>query len=97
MKINWKIRLKNKTTLVALASATATFAGSIAVAFGYTGDTSTWVTVATTGAGAIFYVLSMLGVVVDPSTKGVSDSTRVLSRAELGDNASTELLKGDGK
>ncbi|MCY8499348.1 phage holin [Bacillus atrophaeus] len=75
-KINWKVRLKKKTFLVAIFSATLLFAQSIASAFGY--DISVFSEGLTVKFNAVLSLLVALGIVVDPTTKGVSDSDQAL-------------------
>lgn len=72
MKINWKLRLKNKAVLVSLIGAVLVFISSIGQSFGL--DLSGLVKNAESIATAIISVLVMVGIVADPTTKGVSDS-----------------------
>ena len=76
MNINWKLRLKNKTTLLALCSAVVVFAVQVAGALGVELPVTQqqMMDVVT----SILAVLAALGVVVDPTTEGVSDSTRAM-------------------
>lgn len=80
MDINWKLRLKNKATLAALLSAVVVFAYSALGAFGVTpavGQESVM-----SGIAALLSVLTALGVLVDPTTNGVSDSDRAMEYDE---------------
>lgn len=72
MKINWKLRLKNKATLTALVGALVVFANSVANAFGF--DITDIVGNIEGIVGTIISLLVLMGVVVDPTSKGVSDS-----------------------
>ena len=70
--INIKTRLKNGPTLTALISILALLGNQIAVLFGV--DYSSEIEQLVNIAGTILLVLSSLGIVTDPNTKGVSDS-----------------------
>ncbi|WP_307894472.1 phage holin [Bacillus swezeyi] len=75
-KINWKVRLKKKTFLVALFSATLLFVQSIAAAFGY--DLTVFGNELTEKFNALLTLLVAVGVVVDPTNKGISDSDHAM-------------------
>ena len=70
--INIKTRLKNGATLTGLISILALLGNQIAVLFGvdYSAEIEQLVNI----AGTILLVLSSLGVITDPNTKGISDS-----------------------
>ena len=78
MKINWKVRIKNKVFWLALIPALLLLAQVVAAVFGYElhieaiGDKLTAV------INALFAVLTILGVVTDPTTAGVSDSKQAM-------------------
>ena len=74
MKINWKLRAQNKTTLLALAAAILTFGYTLLGMFGVVPPVSQSDILEVVGLG--LNVLVMLGVIVDPTTKGLSDSDR---------------------
>ena len=76
--INWKIRLKNKQFWLSLIPALALCAQAIAAIFGWEIDLSTMVGKLLTAVDAVFAVLVVLGIVVDPTTAGVGDSERAL-------------------
>lgn len=82
MNINWKVRLKNKTFWLSLIPAVLLLAQVIAAVFGYTLDLGELGNRLLAVVNALFAVLSILGVVTDPTTKGVSDSTQALSYEE---------------
>jgi phi LC3 family holin len=79
MKINFKIRLKNKAFWLALIPALALVAQAVAALFGYTIDLTTLVGKLQAVVNAVFALLAILGIVVDPTTEGVSDSNRAMS------------------
>ncbi|MBQ7001384.1 MAG: phage holin [Oscillospiraceae bacterium] len=76
MNINWKLRFQNKTTLVAIILQAVTLLYGVLALFGIT-----------PGVGQeeitnVLYILvellCLLGIVVDPTTKGVGDSENAL-------------------
>ena len=85
MDINWKLRIMNKTTALALVSALVVFVYSVAQALGLELPvTQEQVMAAVT---AVLTLLAGLGVVVDPTTPGVADSKRAQGYAEPGQPA----------
>ena len=82
MSINWKVRLKNKTFWLSLIPAVLLLVQVVAAVFGYTLDLGDLGNKLLAVVNALFAVLSILGVVTDPTTKGVSDSTQALSYEE---------------
>ena len=79
MNINWKVRLKNKTFWLSLIPAVLLLVQVIAAVFGYTLDLGELGNKLLAVVNALFAVLSILGVVTDPTTKGVSDSTQAMN------------------
>ena len=80
MKINWKVRLKNKTWLLAFAGAIVAFVyqilGMLGVVAPIAEDNVTQV------IGLLVNLLVALGIVQDPTTAGMSDSSEALSYSE---------------
>lgn len=80
MNINWLLRLKNKTTLLSLIVASVTFVYTVLGLFNIvppvTQDTVMQI------ATALVNLLLMLGIVVDPTTEGVSDSKQAMEYTE---------------
>lgn len=74
MTINWKVRLKNKTFWVTMIPAVILMIQAIANVFGYTLDLGDIGNKLITVVNSIFGVLTIAGIVVDPTTSGVSDS-----------------------
>lgn len=70
--INIKTRLKNGATLTALISTLALLGNQIAAFFGV--DYSSQIEQLVNIAGTVLLILSGLGVITDPNTKGVKDS-----------------------
>ncbi|MCY7902131.1 phage holin [Bacillus inaquosorum] len=75
-KINWKVRLKKKTFLVAIFSSTLLFAQAIASAFGY--DLTVFGDELTEKFNALLTFLTAMGIIVDPTTQGISDSEQAM-------------------
>lgn len=80
--INWKVRIKNKTFWTTIIPAVALVAQAVASLFGYTLDLTTLVGKLIAIVDAVFGVLVILGIVVDPTTAGVGDSKRAMSYQE---------------
>ena len=80
--INWKVRIKNKQFWVSLIPALAILAQAVAAVFGYTLNLEELVGKILAVVSAVFAVLAILGVVVDPTTAGVGDSARAMSYEE---------------
>ncbi|HDJ2287721.1 TPA: phage holin [Staphylococcus aureus] len=73
MDINWKLRFKNKAVLTGLVGALLLFIKQITDLFGL--DLSTQLNQASAIIGAILTLLTGIGVITDPTSKGVSDSS----------------------
>lgn len=71
--INWKTRLKNKTFWLALVPAILLLAQVIAVPFGYKFDIDLINKQLLDIINAAFGVLTIVGVVADPTTAGITD------------------------
>lgn len=74
MKINWKVRIKNKMFWLALVPAVLVLISAVGSVFGYNWDFSAFGEKLNAVIIAAFTVLAILGIVADPTTKGVSDS-----------------------
>lgn len=79
MSINWKVRIKNKAFWLALIPAVLLLVQVIAAVFGYTLDLGDLGNKLMDVVNALFAVLTILGVVTDPTTEGIGDSTRALT------------------
>ncbi|HDA2514238.1 TPA: phage holin [Staphylococcus aureus] len=73
MDINWKLRFKNKAVLTGLIGALLLFIKQITDLFGF--DLSNQLNQASAIIGAILTLLTGIGVITDPTSKGVSDSS----------------------
>lgn len=80
MKINWKVRFGNKTWLLSFVAVVVAFLYNILGMFEIVPSvTQDMVIQAIT---AIVNVLVAIGVIIDPTTAGVSDSERAMSYSE---------------
>lgn len=82
MKINWKVRLKNKTFWVAVIPAVLLLIQVVANVFGITLDMGDLGNKLLAVVNAVFSLLVILGIVTDPTTSGVSDSERAMNYTE---------------
>lgn len=82
MKINWIVRIKNKAFWLALIPALLLLVQTVAATLGYTLDLGEIGDKLLAVINAVFAVLAILGVVVDPTTDGVSDSSQALTYEE---------------
>lgn len=74
--MNWKLRLQNKTTLVALIAAAVSLVYQMLGICGVVPRVSEDTIL--TAAGTLINALCLLGIVVDPTTKGIADSERAM-------------------
>ena len=79
MKINWLVRIKNKNFWIAVIPAVLLFIQVVASVFGYTLDLGDIGNKLLAVVNAAFAVLSILGIVTDPTTKGLSDSDQAMT------------------
>lgn len=82
MQINWTVRLKNKMFWLAIIPAVLILVQSILQIVGIDFD-YTELSMRLTGiVEALFVVLAILGIVVDPTTEGIDDSIQALTYSE---------------
>ena len=79
MKINWKVRLKNKNFWLTVIPAFLLLVQVVAAVFGYSLDLGDLGNKLLAVVNAAFGVLAILGIVTDPTTKGVSDSEQAMT------------------
>lgn len=79
MKINWKVRLLNKTFWLTIIPATLLTIQLILAIFGITFNVDELTGKIIAVVDAIFAILMMLGIAVDPTTKGISDSEQAMT------------------
>ena len=82
MKINWKVRFKNKTFLVTFITIIVSVVYQVLAALEIVPKISQDTVM--NCLLAIVTILTGLGVVTDPTTKGISDSERALGYEKLG-------------
>lgn len=78
--INFKLRLQNKTTLVSMILAIISFVYMVLDAFGIIPQFEQ--ELVTKLALGLIDLLVLLGVIIDPTTAGIADSTRAMGYQE---------------
>ena len=82
MNINWKVRLVNKNFWMSLIPAVLLLVQAVAAPLGFALDFGELGNQMLAIVNAVFAVLAILGIVQDPTTKGVSDSERAMTYEE---------------
>lgn len=82
MKINWKVRFKSKAFWVAVIPAVILLIQVIAAVFGCSFNLEGIQAKLLDVVNAVFVLLSVLGIVVDNTTAGLSDSEQALTYEE---------------
>lgn len=77
--INWKVRIKNKNFWLAIIPALLLLIQAIAAVFGYSIDLGDMGNKLLDVVNTVFMVLAILGVINDPTTDGVADSSLALT------------------
>lgn len=77
--INWKVRIKNKNFWLAVIPAILLLIQAIVSVFGVTVDFTDITGKLVAVVNAAFVVLSILGIVTDPTTEGIGDSKQALT------------------
>ena len=77
--INFKVRAKNKYFWLSLIPSILVLIQAVLAPFGYDWDFGVLNQQLTAIINALFVVLSILGIVVDPTTKGISDSSQAMN------------------
>lgn len=72
--INWKVRIKNKWFWLAIIPAALVLIRAVAAVFGFDLNFTELGDKLAAVVEAVFAVLAILGIVVDPTTEGVQDS-----------------------
>lgn len=90
MRINWKVRLKNKAFWLAVIPALLLVVQTVASLFGYNWDFVILNQQIASIVNSIFALLAILGVVNDPTTAGITDSNRAMNYDKPNDD------KGEG-
>lgn len=94
MKINWKVRLQNKTFLLSLIGLIITLVYQVLGMFDVVPSISENEIINV--VGMVINLLGVLGVVVDPTTDGVNDSERALTYGTIEDVRITENAEMEG-
>lgn len=79
MMINWKVRLLNKTFWLTLVPALALLLQTFLAVFNVKIELGETIDKLLVFINALFAVLMIVGIVNDPTTSGVSDSTRAMT------------------
>lgn len=79
MNINWQVRFSNKNFWLSIIPAVLLLIQVCLVPFGYEWDFGVLNQQLAAIVNAVFGVLAILGVVTDPTTKGVSDSKQAMT------------------
>lgn len=82
MKINWTVRIKNKAFWVAIIPALLMLIQCVASLLGFSLDLGALGEKLKEVIEAAFLVLGILGIVNDPTTKGIGDSARAMNYTE---------------
>lgn len=82
MNINWKVRIKNPAFWLALVPAVLLAVQACLAPFGYAWDYTALSDQLAAIVNAVFGVLAVLGIAVDMTTSGISDSERALGYEE---------------
>lgn len=77
--MNWKARSRNKLFWLAIIPAVLILINAVLGIFGITLDFENLQEKLIALVEAVFTLLSILGIVVDPTTKGIGDSKRALT------------------
>lgn len=77
--INWQVRIKSKQFWLSLIPAVLLLVQVIAAVFGFELDLGDIGNRLLDVVNALFAVLAILGIVVDPTTAGVGDSAQALT------------------
>lgn len=81
-KINWLVRIKNRAFWLALIPAVLLLIQVVAAVFGYSLNLGELGNKLLDVVNALFAVLAIIGIAIDPTTAGVQDSNRALGYTE---------------
>lgn len=77
--INWTVRVKNKSFWLALIPALAILVQVVLALFGITWDGTELSNQLLAVVNALFAVLAIIGIVADPTTEGLKDSSQAMT------------------
>jgi len=81
-KINWRVRIKNKSFWMAMIPATLLAGQRVATLFGLSFSLSQKQDELLDIVNVIFIMLALVGVVADPTVEGITDSKRAMQYDE---------------
>ena len=79
MNVNWRVRLVNRTFWVSIIPAILLVVQLVLDLVGIKMDFGEWGNKLVAIVDAIFIVLSIMGIVNDPTTEGLNDSVRAMT------------------
>ena len=82
MKINWKVRIKNKNFWITIIPAVLLLIQLIASTFGINLELGELGEKLLAIVNSIFGILAILGIITDPTTFGIADSDQALTYEE---------------
>lgn len=77
--INWQVRIRNKQFWLAIIPAALLLVQAVLACFGVSWDYSQISQELIGAVNALFAVLAILGVVADPTTRGIGDSAQAMT------------------
>ena len=80
--INWRVRIKNKAFWVALIPALLLLVQQVCAVVGVQLDLGDLQAQLVAIVGTVFAILAILGIVADPTTKGMGDSEQAMTYTE---------------
>lgn len=82
MKINWKVRLKNKNFWIAMIPTVLLLVKPVLELFGVDIDLGEVGNALLSVVDGVFVLMAVLGIITDPTTAGMSDSELALTYTE---------------
>ena len=82
MDVNWKVRIKNRTFWITVIPAVLLVVQTVMALFGVQLELGDIGDKLLAIVNSVFAVLTIMGIVVDPTTSGVGDSKRAMGYAE---------------
>ncbi len=82
MKLNLKVRIRNKLFWLALIPAVLILVQTVCALFGISAEVAGLEEKLLNIVNAVFAVLAILGIVADPTTEGLQDSDRAMTYTE---------------
>lgn len=82
MQINWKVRLKNKVFWISLIPLVCVFVKEILALFGIEINLDGVANQLVDLVETLFTIIGLFGIVIDPTTSGISDSNNAMTYEE---------------